>query len=105
MSVSKNAILSHISSETGSDKDDVRLHVDMFLAAIGRELARSKAVKIKGFGTLAVTDDGTVAFSASPALVRSAGMDEVLDDIAHDVAEGLAIRLRHGAAGQTSRSA
>lgn len=105
MSISKNAILSHIARESGSDKDDVRLHVDMFLAGIGRELARSKAVKIKGFGTLAVTDDGVVTFAASPSLVRSAGMAEVLDDIAQDVAEDMARRLRAGAAGQTSRSA
>jgi protein-disulfide isomerase-like protein with CxxC motif len=105
MSVSKNAILSHIARESGFDKDDVRLHVDMFLAEIGRELAKSKAVKIKGFGTLAVTDDGMVTFVASPTLVRSANMAEVLDGIAQDVAENLAMRLRPGPAGQTSQTA
>jgi hypothetical protein len=97
MSISKNALIAAVSKETQSDKDLVRLHVDMFLAGIGRELAMSKRVKIKQFGTLSMTDDGVVAFEAAPALVRNATMEEVIDDISHDIAEDLAERMRSSA--------
>ena len=97
MSTSKNAILSAIAKETGFDKDDARLVVDIFLANIGRELAKSKRVKIKQFGTLSMTDGGVVAFEAAPYLVRNAGMSEVLVGIAEDVAEDMAERVRPAA--------
>ena len=93
MSVTKNAIVSAVSRATGSDKDDVRLHVDMFLAGVGQELSRAKSVRIKHFGTLRVSDAGEVVFDASPSLVRVLNVDGVVMGIAEEVAEALQARL------------
>jgi nucleoid DNA-binding protein len=97
MSTSKNAILSAVAKATHSDKDDVRLHVDMFLAGVGAELAKSKAVNIKHFGILRIADDGAISFSPSPTLIRtmhpSALLGAVIQSVGADVSEELRSRF------------
>lgn len=93
MSMTKNAIISKIARQTGSDKDEIRMHVDLFIHHIGMELAKSKQVKIKRFGTWTVADDGAVLCEAAPDLVRRASLEDVLHGVAREVTESLAMRM------------
>ena len=94
MSTSKRGIVSFICQETRADKDDIRLHIDMFLAGVGQELAAGKSVNIKHFGVFDPFEGGGIAFTPSPTMSRAESRQDVLETVITGIGEDAAEELR-----------